>query len=161
MISHIVAYTKNRVIGRDNEMPWHLPADLAHFKKTTYGKPVIMGRKTFLSIGRPLPGRENIVITRDPDFHAEGITIWHDLDRLADYAESDEEVFLIGGGELFQQTLPLIERIYATEIDAHIEGDVYYPVLPGHFVCSSETYHPVDTQHAEAFTIKQFDRVTE
>ncbi|MCK2157039.1 dihydrofolate reductase [Exiguobacterium sp. 17-1] len=158
MISHIVAYTKNRIIGRDNEMPWHLPADLAHFKKTTYGKPVIMGRKTFLSIGRPLPGRENIVITRDPNFHAEGITIWYDLDGLAAFAESAEEVFLIGGGELFQQTLPLSKRIYATEIDAIIEGDVYYPEIPDDFVCSSETFHPVDPQHSEAFTIKQFDR---
>lgn len=158
MISHIVAYTKNRVIGRDNEMPWHLPTDLAHFKKTTYGKPVIMGRKTFLSIGRPLPGRENIVITRDPNFHSEGITIWHDLDGLAAFAESEEEVFLIGGGELFQQTLSLTKRIYATEIDAIIEGDVYYPEIPVDFVCLSEMFHPVDPQHSEAFTIKQFDR---
>ncbi|MCT4781125.1 MULTISPECIES: dihydrofolate reductase [Exiguobacterium] len=158
MISHIVAYSNNRVIGRENAMPWHLPADLAHFKQTTYGKPVIMGRKTFISIGRPLPGRENIVITRDLSFRPEGVTIWHDLSALDAYLHTDDEVFLIGGGELFRQTLSHVNRVYATEIDAVIEGDVYYPELPDDFFQTTETFHPIDCSHAFAFTIKRFDR---
>lgn len=158
MISHIVAYSTNRVIGRDNDMPWHLPADLAHFKKTTYGKPVIMGRKTFLSIGRPLPGRENIVITRDPDFHADGVTVWHDLKLLDAYVETDEEVFLIGGGELFHQTLSRVGRIYATEIDAVIEGDVYYPPLPDTFKLTEKTSYAKDDQNPFSFVINRYDR---
>ncbi|MGX8177492.1 dihydrofolate reductase [Exiguobacterium artemiae] len=158
MISHIVAYSKNRVIGRDNDMPWHLPADLVHFKKTTYGKPVIMGRKTFVSIGRPLPGRENIVITRDPSFQADGVTVWHDLTALEAYAETEEEVFLIGGGELFQQTLPYTRRIYATEIDAVIEGDVYYPSIPKEFSLAEKTIHPKDDQNPFDFSIHRFER---
>lgn len=158
MISHIVAYTKNRVIGRDNAMPWHLPADLAHFKRVTLGKPIIMGRKTFESIGRPLPGRQNIVVTRDEQFQAEGITIWKNLDRLSDFTDSEEEVFLIGGGELFRQTLPIAKRLYVTEIEVTLEGDVFYPVIPSQFKLLDEAFYPVNKENSFAFTIKQFER---
>lgn len=158
MISHIVAYTKNRVIGRDNAMPWHLPADLAHFKRVTLGKPIIMGRKTFESIGRPLPGRQNIVVTRDEQFQAEGITIWKNLDQLSDFTDSEEEVFLIGGGELFRQTLPIAKRLYVTEIEVTLEGDVFYPVIPSQFKLLDEAFYPVNKENSFAFTIKQFER---
>lgn len=158
MISHIVAYTKNRVIGRDNAMPWHLPADLAHFKRVTLGKPIIMGRKTFESIGRPLPGRQNIVVTRDEQFQAEGITIWKNLDQLSDFTDSEEEVFLIGGGELFRQTLPIAKRLYVTEIEVTLEGDVFYPVIPSQFKLLDEAFYPVSKENSFAFTIKQFER---
>ncbi|WP_290786568.1 MULTISPECIES: dihydrofolate reductase [unclassified Exiguobacterium] len=158
MITHIVAYTKNHVIGRDNVMPWHLPSDLAHFKRTTLGKPIIMGRKTFESIGRPLPGRENIVITRDQNYVVDGVTIWHDLSTLHPYVDSEEEVFLIGGGELFAQTLPLVRRIYVTEIDATLEGDVYYPEIPSTFQITSETHYDAVEGNDYSFVIRQYDR---
>ena len=158
MISHIVAYTSNRVIGRDNAMPWHLPADLAHFKRVTLGKPIIMGRKTFESIGRPLPGRQNIVVTRDEQFQAEGITIWKNLDRLSEFTDSEEEVFLIGGGELFRQTLSVAKRLYVTEIEADLDGDVFYPAIPSQFTLRDEAFYPANKENAFAFTIKQFER---
>lgn len=158
MITHIVAYTKNHVIGRDNSMPWHLPADLAHFKRTTIGKPIIMGRKTFESIGRPLPGRENIVITRDQAFVAEGVTVWHDLSALQPYVDSEEEVFLIGGGELFAQTLPLARRLYVTEIDAVLSGDVHYPEIPSSFQITSETRYDAVEGNDYPFIIRRYDQ---
>lgn len=158
MISHIVAFTKNRVIGRDNAMPWHLPADLAHFKRTTTGKPIIMGRKTFESIGRPLPGRENIVVTRDQTYAPEGVTIWNDLSALRSYVESEEEVFLIGGGELFAQTLPLARRLYVTEINAELPGDVHYPVIPSDFQVITESHQDAVDGNDYAFVIRRYDR---
>lgn len=158
MISHIVAYTKNRVIGCDNEMPWHLPADLAHFKRVTLGKPIIMGRKTFESIGRPLPGRQNIVVTRDEQFQADGVTIWYNLDSLPAMINSEEEVFLIGGGELFRQTLPVAKRLYVTEIEAEIDGDVFYPSIPSHFTLLEETFYPANKENTFAFSIKCYEQ---
>ncbi|WP_183255434.1 type 3 dihydrofolate reductase [Anoxybacteroides tepidamans] len=128
MISLIVAMDRNRVIGKDNKLPWHLPADLAYFKRVTMGHPIIMGRKTFESIGRPLPGRENIVVTRNRSFQPEGCTVIHSIDDIQKIAaERDEEVFVIGGAELFQASLPFAGRLYITKIDASFPGDTFFP----------------------------------
>ncbi len=126
--SLIVATTLNGVIGKDNQMPWHLPADLAWFRKNTTGKPVIMGRKTFESIGRPLPKRVNIVLSRQP-YKYEGIIWKNSLESAVDFVKDSEEIMLIGGGELFKQYLPQADKLYLTQIQAEIEGDTFFPTL--------------------------------
>ncbi|WP_026562615.1 dihydrofolate reductase [Bacillus sp. J37] len=128
MISLIVAMDKHRLIGRDNQLPWHLPQDLAYFKKVTMNHKIIMGRKTFESIGRPLPGRENIIITRDSTYSQEGCTILHSIDEILKLSSrSNEELFVIGGAEIFKEILSVSDRLYITEIDDVFEGDTYFP----------------------------------
>ncbi|KOO50791.1 type 3 dihydrofolate reductase [Priestia koreensis] len=128
MISLIAAMDQKRLIGADNDMPWRLPADLAYFKKVTMGHPVVMGRKTFESIGRPLPGRENIVITRNADLHLDGVTIVTSLDELQN-ASASKELFVIGGGEVYQQTMAIADRLYITHIEETFEGDTHFPEI--------------------------------
>jgi len=127
ILSMVVATANNRVIGKDNDMPWHLPADLAYFKKTTLGKPVIMGRKTYESIGRPLPGRQNIVISRDINYKAEGVETVTSVDAALALVSEVEEVMVIGGGAIYQHCLPAADRLYITHIEAEIEGDTQFP----------------------------------
>jgi len=126
-LSMIVATANNRIIGKDNDMPWHLPADLAYFKKTTLGKPVIMGRKTYESIGRPLPGRRNIVISRDATYHAEGVDTVTTVDAALALVSDVEEVMVIGGGAIYTHCLPAATRLYITHIEAEIAGDTQFP----------------------------------
>nr|WP_299242617.1 dihydrofolate reductase [uncultured Halomonas sp.] len=131
----VAALTRNGVIGIDNQLPWHLPEDLKFFKRTTMGKPLIMGRKTFDSIGRPLPGRLNIVVTRDTSFAPEGVQVCHDLAKALSVAEQQarnddaKEIAVIGGGEIFTQAMPYTSRLYLTEIDTIVTGDTYFPPL--------------------------------
>ncbi|HHX82626.1 MAG TPA: type 3 dihydrofolate reductase [Pseudomonadaceae bacterium] len=133
----IVAAARNRVIGLNNAMPWHLPADLRYFKQVTLGKPVIMGRNTFESIGRPLPGRDNIVVTRNPAFEAAGVSVVHSLEEalalgsrlLSEQGRPEAELMLIGGAQLYAQAMPLADRLYITEVDAEPEGDAWFPVI--------------------------------
>ena len=113
----IAAMAHNRVIGKDNDMPWHLPADLQHFKKVTLGKPVLMGRKTFESIGRPLPGRRNIVISRNSDYNKEGIEVVGSVEAALELVKDSDEVMVIGGGHIYELFLPFAERLYLTFID--------------------------------------------
>ncbi len=127
ILSMIVAHADNRIIGKDNDMPWHLPADLAYFKKTTLGKPVIMGRKTFESIGRPLPGRQNIVISRDADYLAAGVDVAGSVEQALQLAGEVAEVMVIGGGAIYAHCLPFADRLYITHINAKIEGDTQFP----------------------------------
>ena len=127
LISLIVAMANNRVIGKDNQMPWHLPADLRHFKAVTLGKPIIMGRKTYESIGRPLPGRKNIVISRNADYRLEGCETACSLEEALDLVNDVEEVMIIGGGFLYAQTLPHADRLYLTFIDLDVDGDTWFP----------------------------------
>ncbi|QPA32466.1 dihydrofolate reductase [Thermaerobacillus caldiproteolyticus] len=130
MISLIVAMDNSRVIGKDNKLPWHLPADLAYFKKVTMGHPIVMGRKTFESIGRPLPGRENIIVTRNRSFQPEGCTVIHSVEGIKQIAaKRSDEVFVIGGAELFAAILPLADRLYITKIEANFPGDTFFPVF--------------------------------
>lgn len=130
MISIVVAMDKNRVIGKDNQLPWHLPADLNYFKTVTMGKPIVMGRKTYESIGRPLPGRENIIITRNRGFHAEGCTIEHSIDYIKKLSHDNNiEVCVIGGSEIFHEVLPISDRLYITEIEHEFLGDTFFPKI--------------------------------
>jgi len=134
-VAVIVAQAENRVIGNQNRLPWHLPEDLRYFKRVTMGKPIIMGRKTFESIGRPLPGRCNIVITRDPAWRAEGVVAVSSpqaaIERAAAQAEIDgvDEALVIGGAEIYRQMLPLCDRLYLTQVHAEVAGDAHFPAL--------------------------------
>jgi len=126
-LSLIWAMDSNRLIGRDNALPWHLPADLAFFKRSTLGKPILMGRKTYQSIGRPLPGRQNIVITRDPGFSAAGCDIATGIDAALRLSANAEEVMLIGGASLYEQAIGRASRLYITRIHGQFEGDTWFP----------------------------------
>ncbi len=132
-LSLIVAMSRNGVIGIDNQLPWHLPEDLKYFKSVTMGKPIIMGRKTYDSIGRPLPGRTNIVITRDPSWQAEGVSVAQTLEaalslgQVACNAAGADEIMVIGGEQIYRMTLPAADRLYLTQVDAEVEGDAFFP----------------------------------
>ncbi len=126
-IAMIAAMANKRVIGKDNQMPWHLPEDLRHFKAMTLGKPVVMGRKTFESIGRPLPGRHNIVTSRQQGLVIEGVTCVTSFDEALALIGEVEEVVVIGGGQLYQALLPRADKLYLTQIDLDVEGDTYFP----------------------------------
>ena len=129
LISLIVAMSSNRVIGAAGQLPWHLPADLKRFKQLTMGQTLLMGRKTFASIGRSLPGRRTLVVSRNPAFQAAGCTLVNDLSAGIAAAQTDE-LFICGGGEIYRQALPLVEKIYLTEVLRTIEGDTVFPPLP-------------------------------
>ena len=129
-IKFVVAYSDNRTIGRDNALPWRLPSDLAHFKRNTMGQPIIMGRKTWESLGRPLPGRPNLVISRDAAYNAPGATVFPSLHAALASCSSETPVCIIGGAQIFQQALPQADEIIATEVHADVDGDVFFPPLP-------------------------------
>ena len=126
-IGLVYARAANGVIGKDGVMPWHLPEDMAHFRQVTMGAPVVMGRKTWDSIGRPLPGRRNIVITRNPQWHADGTERASSLTSALDLARNESKVFVIGGGEIYAQALPLADELVLTEIDADFDADTFFP----------------------------------
>jgi dihydrofolate reductase len=128
-IAIVVAMAANRVIGRDNRLPWHLPADLKHFKQLTLGKPIVMGRKTYESLGRPLPKRTNIVVTRDRDYAAPGCVVVHSLEDALQAAGESAEVMVIGGAEFYRQVLPHTDTIYLTRVHAEFEGGTVFPEL--------------------------------
>lgn len=133
--SMIVAMAQNRVIGRNNKLPWYLPNDLKYFKQVTMGLPIVMGRKTYESIGRPLPGRTNIVVTRNTNWSADGVKSVNSLECAFELAESiaeidgRDEVMIIGGDQIYQSALPLVDRIYLTEVHADVAGDAYFPAF--------------------------------
>ncbi|MDF2939788.1 MAG: hypothetical protein K0R66_430 [Gammaproteobacteria bacterium] len=155
-LSGVIAYSLNRVMGKNNQLPWHLPDDLKHFKALTVGKPVLMGRKTYDSIGRPLPNRRNIILSRDKALSIPGCEVIHSLDELA----SDQEVAVIGGAEIFKMLLPKIETLYLTEVQANIEGDVYFPELnPTEWKELSREHHPADEKHLYALDFVTLQRI--
>ena len=158
-VSAIVAMSENRVIGKQNQLPWHLPADLQHFKKVTMGKPILMGRKTYQSIGRPLPGRCNVIITHDTAFKAPGCIVANSIDTaLASVAYSDE-VFVIGGALLYQHMLPHIQRIYLTIIHHEFAGDAYFPMLnPTEWHETARDDHLSDDKNPYAFSFIVLER---
>ena len=127
VVSFVVAYGRGRVMGKDNAIPWRAPADVRHFRDITRGKPVVMGRRTFESIGRPLPDRLNIVLTRDPGFRAEGCRVARSLTEALALAGDAPEVMVIGGAQVFAALFPTADRLYITEIDADFDGDTYFP----------------------------------
>lgn len=161
MISFIVAMDNNRLIGKNNDLPWHLPADLKYFKRITMGHPIVMGRKTFESIGRILPGRENIVITRNKDFSYEGCTIFHSIDAFLDRIQSDEseEYFVIGGSEIFHALFPKADRLYITKINDEFEGDTYFPPFSlDEWELVSQEKGPKDEKNPFDYEFLVFDR---
>ncbi|ARC93146.1 diacylglycerol kinase [Vibrio coralliilyticus] len=148
IISMIAAMAKDRVIGKDNQMPWHLPADFAWFKRCTMGKPVVMGRKTYESIGRPLPGRQNIVISRDTNLAIEDVTTVTSIDDAIKAAGDVEEVMIIGGGAIYKACLPQADKLYVTYIDAQIEGDTQFPSWGDMFKESHSENYAADEKNA-------------
>ncbi len=130
LVRLVVAYADNRVIGRDNTLPWRLPGDLAHFKRNTLGHPIIMGRKTWASLGRPLPGRRNLVLSRAPGFSADGAEVLPSLEAALAACADASVACVIGGEQVFRLALPLADEIVATEVHAQIEGDTWFPALP-------------------------------
>ncbi|MCG8410154.1 MAG: dihydrofolate reductase [Bacteroidales bacterium] len=129
MISIIVAVSENNVIGKDNDLIWHLPRDLKHFKETTTGHYVIQGRKTFESFGRPLPNRVNVIITRNEDLKIDGCIVVHSLQEALEAAKTDNEIFIIGGGTIYEQAMSLADRIYLTKVHQEFEGDTFFPKI--------------------------------
>lgn len=160
ILKAIVAYAENRVIGKDNDLIWHLPDDLKHFKRHTAGKTIIMGRKTWDSLGgRPLPNRRHIVITRSTDFAADGAEVVNSLEAAIDLAQYEEEVFIVGGAQIYTLSLPLIDVLEITEVHAEFEGDAYFPVFEeADFELTSQEHHPEDEKHQYSFTFKTWKR---
>lgn len=132
IVSIIVAMDESRVIGKDNKLPWHLPRELQYVKRTTMGHPIILGRKNYESIGRPLPGRRNIIVTRNEHFQAEGCEIAHNIDEVFQMCKSEEEIFIFGGEEIYKLFLPYTNKLYITKIHHTFEGDTFFPEINEH-----------------------------
>ncbi|QKT04352.1 type 3 dihydrofolate reductase [Ectothiorhodospiraceae bacterium 2226] len=159
-ISLIAAMADQRVIGKDNAMPWHLPADMAHFRKLTLGKPVLMGRKTFESLGKPLPSRTNIVLTRDAEFHAEGCLVVHSVEEALKVASNAFEFMVIGGQHVYELMLPRAQRMYLTLVHARVDGDAYFPPFaPGHWREEEREEHPADERNPYPYTFLTLERI--
>lgn len=159
--SIIVAKAKNHVIGKDSQLLWHLPKDLQHFKRTTMGHHVIMGRKTFASINKPLPGRKLIIMTHTPNYQVAGCTVVQDITAAVAVAEraGETEVFIAGGGEIYQATLALADKIYLTEVRANLGGDTLFPMInTDEWEEVRRVYHPIDAQHAYAYDFVELVR---
>lgn len=161
VISAIVAMAENRVIGINNRLPWHLPADLRHFKALTTGHPILMGRKTYQSIGRPLPNRTNIVITRDRSLSAPGCVVVASLEEAVQEAmkSGSGEIFIIGGAEVYRQLMPEIHRIYLTIVHQEIEGDTWFPELAaGEWREAEKIRHEADQENTCAYSFVILER---
>jgi len=162
-ISIVAAMDERRLIGRANALPWRLPADLRHFKALTLGKPVIMGRKTFESIGRPLPGRSNIIVTRDPGYAPEGVLVAHNLNDALDMARevvgSEGEAMVIGGANIYFQFLPRADRMYLTMVHDQFEGDAWFPAYDRRdWGVIHEEHHPADERNDAAYSFITLSR---
>ena len=161
IISAIAAMDKNRVIGKDNAIPWYLPADLRFFKRTTLGHHILMGRKNYQSLGKPLPKRTNVVITRNPYFISSGCIVTHSIEEALQVAHNngEEEAFIIGGGEIYAQAMPITQRLYLSEIDAEFEGDVFFPEFDlTEWSLTSEEFNPPDLKNKYPFTVRIYER---
>jgi len=164
-VSLIVAMSQNRVIGRQNQMPWHLPDELKYFKRVTMGKPVLMGRNTFESIGKALPGRPNIVITHNRDYEADDISVVSSVEDALDLAaqmtdyDANAEAMVIGGAQIFAATLPLADRLYLTEVQAIVDGDVFFPKFPRErWRVVARDEHAADEKNPYAYSVLVLER---
>jgi dihydrofolate reductase len=161
MISIIVAASENDVIGRQGELPWRLSDDLKHFKALTMGKPIIMGRKTWESIGRPLPGRQNIVVTRQRGFGADGCDVVASLEDAVTAAGDADEIVVIGGSQIYALALPLAQRLYLTRVHADVEGDASFPAVDATRWCLvADEHHEADDRNEHDFSFRVYDRAT-
>jgi len=155
----IAALARNRVIGRDSRLPWHLPADLRFFRQTTMGKPLLMGRRTWESIGRPLPGRRMIVLSRAPDYQAPGCMVARSLDEAVELAGAVPESMVIGGAALYLQLFRLAERLHLTRVEADVPGDVWFPEWnEGDWRLAWEESYPADRDHAWPYRFQRWER---
>jgi dihydrofolate reductase len=155
----VVAMARNRVIGRDNQLPWRLPDEIAYFKRVTMGHPIVMGRRTYESIGKPLPGRMNIVVTHDHAYQAPGCTVVGSLGEAWAAAAQADEVCVIGGTSLFRESLPIADRIHLTLVDADVPGDTYFPAFDrGEWRETEVMRHASDERHAYPFRILLLER---
>lgn len=164
ILSAIVAHDRNNAIGKDNQLPWQLPEDLKFFKNTTLGKPVIMGRKTYDSLGKPLKGRLNIVLSRQKDLALPGeVAIYDSIEGAIKWLESAnvEEAFIIGGGRIFEETMPLFDKMYITKVDTVVEdADAFFPHIDhSHWKLTWEEAHKADEKHAFDFTFQLYERI--
>ena len=162
-ISIIAAVAQNSTIGKNNDLPWHLPDDFAYFKRKTSHHPIIMGRKSLEALGKPLPNRTNIVVTRNPDFQTDGITVVHTLDDAVSAAKAvnDQEIFVIGGSEIYTIALPIATTLYLTEIHKPYDGDAYFPPFDkADWTEASRQTHPADDRHETAFDFVEYERKT-
>lgn len=160
-ISLIVAMDKQRLIGRQNQLPWRLPADLKYFKNVTLGKPVLMGRKTYESLGKPLPGRQNIIITHNTNFIAEGCEIAHSLEAAFDLCKDADEIMVIGGAQLYQAALPYAQRLYITWVHGDFKGDTFFPAWsPDEWNEISRESHDIDDKNLFPYTFVILERLT-
>ena len=160
-ITLIVAAAENNAIGKNNQMLWHLPDDFKYFKQHTLDHSVVMGRKTYESIGKPLPQRRNIVLTRDLNWSTEDVDVANSLDEVLTYCRDEREIFIIGGAKIYQQALPLADRVLLTRVHTSLDGDAYFPELPEtawHRVHTEE--HPHDERHAYSFTFETWQKIS-
>lgn len=160
VISHLVAASENNVIGKGNQIPWHLPNDLKFFKNKSWAMPVIMGRNTYESLEKPLLGRINVVITTNKEWKRDDVTVAHSIEEaIAIACASDcNELFIIGGGEIFKQSMNLANRVYLTRVHTTLDGDVFYPVLDDQWKLISEDPHPADDKHPYAYTFQLWEK---
>ncbi len=159
MLSIIVAAAHNNAIGKDNQLLWHMPADLRFFKEKTMGHPVVMGRKTFESVGKALPKRRNIIISRNPDFSAEGVEVCHSLDEALELLDDTEENFIVGGSEIYKMSLPYCDKIYFTQIEADFEADTFFPSFnPDEWHLTHEERHAADEKNPYNYCFLTYER---
>lgn len=162
MLSHIVAASENNIIGIKNGLPWHLPNDFKYFKNKTWGMPVIMGRNTFESLKKDLPGRINVVVTKKEDWHPANVAVAHTIEDAVNKAkESDaREIFIIGGGEIFKQTFSIVDRIYLTRVHTTVEGDTSYPEIDkNEWELTSAESFPADEKNNYPYTFEVWNRI--
>lgn len=161
VISLIVAMDRAGVIGRDGALPWHLPADLKRFRAITMGKPIVMGRRTYESIGRALPGRRNVVLSAREGYEAQGCDTFTSIEAALDALADAAEIMIIGGAALYRTMLPLADRLYLTDVDAEVDGDVAFPDFDRDaWRCVEEIEHAADDAHAHAFSFRVFERIS-
>ncbi len=162
MLSMIAGMAHHRVIGKGNDLPWHLPADLAWFKKTTMGKPIIMGRKTHESIGIPLPGRQNIIISTNTELRIKGCDVVHSPEEALELVKGAEEAMVIGGALIYELFLPLADRLYLTQVDAEVEGDAFFPdyKAAAKWQVVFQEDHTADDRHACDYSFQQLNKLS-
>ena len=160
-VSAIWAQDRQGVIGSDNQIPWYLPDDLKYFKRCTLGHHIISGRKNFESIGKPLPRRTNIIVTRNPFYAVTGCVVLHSVEEALSFAfaNGDDEAFIVGGGEIYRLAMPYVDKLYITDVDAEVEGDVYAPEIDrSSWDKIGQEFHPADDRHKFSFTFRVFER---
>jgi len=156
MVIMIAAVAENNGLGKDNKMIWHLPDDFKRFKRLTTGHHIIMGRKTFESFPKPLPNRTHIVVTRQNDYHPEGCIVVHSIEEALHISPKDQDVFIIGGGEIYNLAMPFADRLEITRVDSSFEADAFFPEIGPQWKLAEEDFHPTDDHHAWPFTYETY-----